>query len=154
MRTTLRWQHPLLQFPANIGMSDLPQAKYDKADHLTRLIHREGVDGNWSTFEIRVGTPANVFRVLPVTSWQETWVIWASAAGHCNVSAGYRQIVEMPEVVFSTITLRVRGKMAKNNFWGWMRRWDTMGRVNTVCVLNLSWGEGWVACLNKDPDEM
>jgi hypothetical protein len=88
MRATLRWQHLLLQFPANIGMSDLPQAKYHKADHLTRLIHREGVDGNWSTFEIRVGTPANVFRVLPVTSWQETWVVWGSAAGHCNVSAG------------------------------------------------------------------
>jgi hypothetical protein len=88
MRAILRWQHPLLQFPANIGTSDLPQAKYNKADDLTKLIHREGVDGNWSTFEIRVGTPANVFRVLPVTSWQETWVIWGSAAGHCNVSAG------------------------------------------------------------------
>jgi len=55
---------------------------------------REGVDGTWSTFEIRVGTPDNpnspgsVYRVLPATSWQETWVIYGAAAGVCNTSLG------------------------------------------------------------------
>ncbi|KUJ21618.1 acid protease [Mollisia scopiformis] len=50
--------------------------------------HWEGVDGTWSTFEIHVGTPANVYRVLPATSWQETWVIYGAAAGVCNTSVG------------------------------------------------------------------
>ena len=48
---------------------------------------REGVDGTWSTFEIRVGTPANVYRVLPATSWQETWVIYQDAYP-CDESLG------------------------------------------------------------------
>jgi hypothetical protein len=34
----------------------------------------EGNDGSWSTFVIRVGTPAQTFRVLPSTAGQETWV--------------------------------------------------------------------------------
>ena len=49
---------------------------------------REGVDGTWSTFEIRVGTPAEVYRVLPATSWQETWVIYGLAATVCDASVG------------------------------------------------------------------
>ncbi|KAL3424175.1 eukaryotic aspartyl protease [Phlyctema vagabunda] len=50
--------------------------------------HWEGNDGTWSTFEIRVGTPATTVRVLPATSWQEVWVIWGTAAGVCNTTAG------------------------------------------------------------------
>lgn len=50
--------------------------------------HWEGVDGIWSTFAIRVGTPSSIFRVLPATSWQETWVVYGSAAGVCNATAG------------------------------------------------------------------
>lgn len=56
--------------------------------------HWEGVDGTWSTFEIRVGTPdsasapSNVYRVLPATSWQETWVVYGAAAGFCDTSLG------------------------------------------------------------------
>jgi hypothetical protein len=50
--------------------------------------HREGIDGVWSTFEIRVGTPATVYRVLPITSWQETWVVYGAAKGICNASVG------------------------------------------------------------------
>ncbi len=50
-------------------------------------MRREGVDGTWSTFEIRVGTPAQVFRVLPATSWQETWIIW-NTVNACNTSLG------------------------------------------------------------------
>jgi len=46
------------------------------------------VDGQWSTFAIRIGTPATVVRVLPVTSWQETWAVWNAPVDHCNVSAG------------------------------------------------------------------
>ncbi|KAK5119346.1 hypothetical protein LTR85_007702 [Meristemomyces frigidus] len=34
----------------------------------------DGDDGNWSTFAIGVGTPAQTFRVLPSTSGSETWV--------------------------------------------------------------------------------
>lgn len=34
----------------------------------------DGNDGAWSTFMIRVGTPAQLFRVLPSTSGQETWI--------------------------------------------------------------------------------
>lgn len=51
---------------------------------------REGIDGTWSTFEIRVGQPqpGQVYRVLPATSWQETWVIYGAAAGVCNTSLG------------------------------------------------------------------
>ena len=49
---------------------------------------REGVDGTWSTFEIRVGTSAQVYRVLPATSWQETWVVYGLAASVCDASVG------------------------------------------------------------------
>ena len=34
----------------------------------------DGNDGAWSTFVIRVGTPAQYFRVLPSTNGAETWV--------------------------------------------------------------------------------
>lgn len=34
----------------------------------------DGNDGAWSTFIIRVGTPAQLFRVLPSTSGHQTWV--------------------------------------------------------------------------------
>jgi hypothetical protein len=34
----------------------------------------DGDDGSWSTFIIRVGTPAQTFRVLPSTAGQETWI--------------------------------------------------------------------------------
>lgn len=34
----------------------------------------DGNDGSWSTFAIRIGTPAQTFRVLPSTTGQETWV--------------------------------------------------------------------------------
>ncbi|KAH8668049.1 aspartic peptidase domain-containing protein [Tricladium varicosporioides] len=50
--------------------------------------HWEGVDGTWSTFELRVGTPAQDVRVLPATSWQETWVVYGAAANACNASLG------------------------------------------------------------------
>jgi len=34
----------------------------------------EGNDGSWSTFVVRIGTPAQTFRVLISTSGQETWI--------------------------------------------------------------------------------
>lgn len=34
----------------------------------------EGNDGSWSTFIVRVGTPAQTFRVLISTAGQETWI--------------------------------------------------------------------------------
>lgn len=51
---------------------------------------REGVDGTWSTFSIRVGTPETTYRVLPATSWQETWVVYGAAADVCNTTVGVR----------------------------------------------------------------
>lgn len=34
----------------------------------------DGSDGGWSTFNIFVGTPPQLFRVLPATNGQETWL--------------------------------------------------------------------------------
>lgn len=34
----------------------------------------DGIDGSWSTFIVRVGTPSQSFRVLPSTAGQEVWV--------------------------------------------------------------------------------
>ena len=43
---------------------------------LTRyLAYSDGVDGNWSTFSIRVGNPPQNFRVLASTQTPETWVV-------------------------------------------------------------------------------
>lgn len=36
---------------------------------------RDGDDGFWSTFAIRVGTPEQVLKVLPSTTVPETWVV-------------------------------------------------------------------------------
>lgn len=52
------------------------------------MIHKEGSDGTWSTFEIRVGTHEEVYGVLPAKSWQETWMIYGPAATVCNASVG------------------------------------------------------------------
>lgn len=35
----------------------------------------EGIDGPWSTFDLRVGTPPQLVRVLPSTSGSEVWVV-------------------------------------------------------------------------------
>lgn len=34
----------------------------------------DGIDGSWSSFIVRVGTPEQAFRILPSTTGQETWV--------------------------------------------------------------------------------
>lgn len=34
----------------------------------------EGSDGNWTTFEISVGSPPQTFRILPSTGVSETWI--------------------------------------------------------------------------------
>jgi hypothetical protein len=34
----------------------------------------DGNDGSWSSFVVRIGNPAQTFRVLPLTSAQDTWV--------------------------------------------------------------------------------
>lgn len=38
--------------------------------------NRDGDDGPWSTFALRVGTPEQVVRVLPSTAVPETWVVF------------------------------------------------------------------------------
>lgn len=61
-------------------------------DAYPRAFCREGNDGLWSTFEIRVGTPPQTVRVLPATLWQETWAVWngtdTGVYNPCNTSLG------------------------------------------------------------------
>ena len=46
----------------------------------------DGNDGGWSTFAISVGTPAQVFRVLPSINGLETWI---PMADNCSRSMGW-----------------------------------------------------------------
>ncbi|KAL8694405.1 MAG: hypothetical protein Q9224_003576 [Gallowayella concinna] len=43
--------------------------------HFTESPHRDGVDGEWSSFDLRVGTPAQTIRVLPSTAGSATWAV-------------------------------------------------------------------------------
>ena len=36
---------------------------------------RDGDDGSWSSFALRVGSPEQIVRVLPSTAGQQTWVV-------------------------------------------------------------------------------
>ena len=38
-------------------------------------IRRDGADGNWSSFPLRVGSSAQVMRVLPSTAGNAVWVV-------------------------------------------------------------------------------
>ena len=50
----------------------------------TANAHRDGNDGAWSSFFIRVGDPAQAVRVLPSTAGQATWVVMTEG---CQPSA-------------------------------------------------------------------
>ncbi|KAL8950015.1 MAG: hypothetical protein Q9222_003924 [Ikaeria aurantiellina] len=41
----------------------------------------DGIDGNWSSFDLRVGTPEQAVRVLPSTAASATWIV---RAGGCD----------------------------------------------------------------------
>lgn len=53
-----------------------------------------GNDGNWSTWEVQVGTPPQIFNVLPSTSHGEVWVpvtegcSWLPSTIDCGKSRG------------------------------------------------------------------
>ena len=49
-------------------------ANISRAFSFTPSGNWDGNDGAWSTFMIRVGTPAQLFRVLPSTNGLETWL--------------------------------------------------------------------------------
>ena len=59
---------------------------------------RDGDDGNWSSFALRVGSPEQIVRVLPSTAGQQTWVVspqgcppgrhGTSTSSSCNESRG------------------------------------------------------------------
>ena len=59
---------------------------------------RDGDDGSWSSFALRVGNPEQTVRVLPSTAGQETWVVspqgcppgrkGTSTSSSCNQSRG------------------------------------------------------------------
>lgn len=42
------------------------------------VVSREGLDGPWSSFTVRVGSPAQNVRVMPSTAGQAVWVILPS----------------------------------------------------------------------------
>lgn len=46
----------------------------------------EGIDGPWSTFDLRVGTPSQLVRVLPSSSGSEVWVIHPSGCNNKSVA--------------------------------------------------------------------
>ena len=54
--------------------SQSPTTGNSLAFSLTPSGNWDGNDGGWSTFAISVGTPAQVFRVLPSTNGLETWI--------------------------------------------------------------------------------
>ncbi|OCK83492.1 acid protease [Lepidopterella palustris CBS 459.81] len=44
----------------------------------------DGIDGQWSTFTLRIGTPQQFVRTLISTASQQTWVVLAEACGSDN----------------------------------------------------------------------
>jgi hypothetical protein len=67
----------------------------------------EGSDGLWSTFVLRVGTPAQMFRVLISTMNQETWVPLAGSCGpsdhlDCTNLRGIQAFQNAPSPGFQT----------------------------------------------------
>jgi hypothetical protein len=65
---------------------------------LSILLHREGDDGPWSTFQLRVGTPPQVVRVMASTASPVTWVILEDACpgGDTTSCAAARGLVFNP----------------------------------------------------------
>ena len=59
---------------------------------------RDGDDGSWSSFALRVGSPEQIVRVLPSTAGQQTWAVspqgcppgrhGTSTSSSCNESRG------------------------------------------------------------------
>ncbi|PVH88812.1 acid protease, partial [Cadophora sp. DSE1049] len=67
----------------------------------------EGNDGSWSTFIIRVGTPAQTFRVLISTAGQETWVPLVDGCAdfdpvNCGALRGVQDFQNAPSGGFRT----------------------------------------------------
>jgi len=48
---------------------------------------RDGDDGSWSSFALRVGNPEQTSRVLPSTAGQATWVVISQGCGQPGTSA-------------------------------------------------------------------
>ncbi|KAK8177759.1 aspartic peptidase domain-containing protein [Phyllosticta citrichinensis] len=55
----------------------------------------DGIDGQWNTFTLRVGTPQQFVRVFAATSSQQTWVVqpegcaYTTGFGSCNEDRGW-----------------------------------------------------------------
>ncbi|KAK8245255.1 aspartic peptidase domain-containing protein [Phyllosticta capitalensis] len=55
----------------------------------------DGIDGQWNSFTLRVGTPQQFVRVFPATSSQQTWVVqpggcaYTDNFGSCNEQRGW-----------------------------------------------------------------
>lgn len=59
------------------SIPEIPPAKTIRNRDITKIltIPREGPDGPWSTFQLRIGTPPQYIHVLPSTSSSQTWAI-------------------------------------------------------------------------------
>ncbi|KAH6710736.1 aspartic peptidase domain-containing protein [Leptodontidium sp. MPI-SDFR-AT-0119] len=67
----------------------------------------EGNDGSWSTFIIRVGTPAQTFRILISTTGQETWIPLVDGCAafdplNCGALRGVQDFQNAPSGGFRT----------------------------------------------------
>lgn len=50
------------------------------------LSRRDGVDGQWSTFDVQVGTPGQLVRVLPSTSASPGTCLWTIPPEGCTLA--------------------------------------------------------------------
>lgn len=71
----------------------------------------EGSDGNWTTFEIAVGSPPQTFRILPSTAVSETWIPIPQGCGGvleglpgCGSLRGVDDVNGSPSLGFQTNT--------------------------------------------------
>ncbi|KAH9224900.1 aspartic peptidase domain-containing protein [Leptodontidium sp. 2 PMI_412] len=80
----------------------------------------EGNDGSWSTFIIRVGTPAQTFRVLISTTGQETWtpLVYGCADFdplNCGALRGVQSFQNAPSGGFRTNLIQNSGGLTLNH---------------------------------------
>lgn len=75
------WRRRLSVGPhRNGGTYDLPSLLHvhrlwNSNNNNADSLERDGDDGSWSSFALRVGKPEQTVRVLPSTAGQETWIV-------------------------------------------------------------------------------
>jgi hypothetical protein len=69
------WVVTLIPFASALGLGRRDTDSLPSPVSVSPSQFFEGIDGPWSTFELRVGTPAQNLRVLPGTSSTQTVVV-------------------------------------------------------------------------------